>query len=108
DDRNPSPEAIAQFVHLPDGMSADRLMRTDLTGPASAGPFSYADPAMGRVMGEGGSNPPSPAGGFGGSSTRASTVVEVPHVTYAPEGVSAAGDVVLASAVANSRPWVLE
>ncbi|HXS65084.1 MAG TPA: hypothetical protein VN767_19705 [Streptosporangiaceae bacterium] len=108
DDRNPSPEAIAQFVHLPDGMSADRLMRTDLTGPASAGPFSYADPAMGRIMGEGGSNPPSPAGGFGGSSTRASTVVEVPHVTYAPEGVSAAGDVVLASAVANSRPWVLE
>ncbi|HET7015705.1 MAG TPA: hypothetical protein VFI65_17430 [Streptosporangiaceae bacterium] len=108
DDRNPSPEAIAQFVHLPAGMPVDHLMRTDLTVPASAGPFTFSDPAMGRIMGEGGSNPPSPSGGFGGSSPRVSTAVEVPHVTYAPEGVSAAGDVVLASAVANSRPWVLE
>lgn len=71
------------------------LLTPDLTVPASAGPFTYADPSMGRVMGEGGSNPPAEA-------------VPVPHVTYAPGGVDESGDVVLASAIAQSRPWVLE
>jgi hypothetical protein len=93
DDRNPHPQALAEFIKLPSASDARDLVNHDLPVPGRAESGTFTDPAMARTMGEGGQNP---------------AAAELPRVTNDLGQVSATGEVVLTSAISGTRPWVLE